>query len=163
TFDVCILKVATSAAGEANFAVLGKAGIPRLGGDDFDDALMKLLSAEVVKTGGPDVLDLKKDQGVSKKKLRGACQVLKEKAGAAIIGATFGALEEKKIQVQNSTSHFLGIETHGRRFSTILDKNVDFPTENTKQFTTAFDNQTELRITVFQFPEKTEHVDMKIP
>lgn len=273
TFDVCVLKVVAAADGKATFSVLGKAGVAKLGGDDFDEALMKLLSAEVVKAGGPDVMDLKKDQGVSKKKLRAACQTLKESAeaakielseadkaavdipnliknesgqefhlsteitraqfneairplieqsaecikqaltesnvsmedvdriilvggstrvpcvremvtqmfgkepygdidpatavaqGAAIIGATYGSLKEKPegIIENNRTSHYLGIETQGRKFSPILEKNAEFPVENTKPYATVSKDQPELRISIFQFPQETEFLDMNMP
>src|SRR5439155_18972560 len=83
--------------------------------------------------------------------------------GAAIIGARFDAPEEQQVGVINRTSHFLGIETHGQKFSQILEKNAEFPVENTKTYQTTFDNQNELRITIFQFPEQTEFIDMKIP
>jgi len=72
TFDVCILKVESSASGSSDFSVLAKAGISQLGGDDFDTALMRILADSIVADGGPDVLDLKKDQGINKKKLRTA-------------------------------------------------------------------------------------------
>jgi molecular chaperone DnaK (HSP70) len=272
TFDVCILKVESTTDGPADFKVLGKAGIAKLGGDDFDDALMKLLANEIVKAGGPDVLDLRKDQGINKKKLRAACQVLKECAeaakielsdadktevnapnliknetgqdfhlsveitraqfeeaikplieqsgecikqalteanlsiddvdriilvggstrvpcvrklvkemfnkdpygdidpgtavsqGAAIFGAAVLAPDDKQVvTLLTTTSHYLGIETTGQRFNAILDKATPVPAVNTKPYTTTFDNQTELRIAIFQFPEKVEYIDMKAP
>ena len=278
TFDVCILKVEATSGGVPSFAVLGKAGVPELGGDDFDHALMKLLAAAIVKDGGPDVLDLKKDQGISRKKLRDVQQVLKEKAeeakielseaesasidianfikdesgrefhlsveitraefeaaiqplvdksrdcivqalteakvtaddidriilvggstrspcirrlvtemfgkepygdidpgtavsqGAAILGATFELPGEKPAEDQveaiaetNTTSHFLGIETQGQRFSTILEKGREIPCENSRPYATSQDNQPEIRITIFQFPAATDVIDMNIP
>jgi len=95
TFDVCILKVTASVDSAASFSVLGKAGIPQLGGDDFDNAIMQILAKSIVDDGGPDVLDVKKDQGVSKKKLRAAAQILKEKA------------EEAKIELSDAESVFV--------------------------------------------------------
>ena len=278
TFDVCILKVDSSADEKASFSVLGKAGIPELGGDDFDFALMKMLVANLTEQGGPDILDMQKDQGVSKKKLRTAAQILKEKAeeakielseadtafvdapalikdengqeyhlsleisrdqfeeaikpliqqsgecikqalseaqleaddvdriilvggstrvpcirslvteifdkepygdidaatavaqGAAIIGATFDLPGEREegdvvdaINETNTTSHFLGIETFGQKFSAVLEKGKEIPCSDSKQYTTSQDNQPELRISVFQFPAETERIDMDMP
>lgn len=280
TFDVCILKVESSTDAGASFSVLGKAGIPKLGGDDFDEALMKILAQSIIDQGGPDVLDLKKDQGINKKKLRNAQQTLKEKAeeakieltqaesamvevpslikdengvefhlsaeitraafseaikplvdqsadcirqamseakieiddidrvilvgsstrtpairemvtemlgkepygdidpgtavaiGAAILGATFelpgekppeDCLDDSTLKETNTTSHYLGIETFGQRFSKILDKGIEIPCENKKTYATAQDNQPELRIAVFQFPVETEVIDMDVP
>ncbi len=280
TFDVCILKVDASADTSASFSVLGKAGIPKLGGDDFDEALMKILAQSIVDQGGPDVLDVKKDQGINKKKLRTAQQILKEKAeeaklelteaesaaveaanlikdengkeyhlstqitreafneaikplvdqsaecirqamaeaniniddidriilvgsstrtpairemitemlgkepygdidpgtavavGAAIMGATFelpgekppeDCVDKSAIEETNKTSHYLGIETFGQKFSKILDKGMDIPCENKKIYATNQDNQPELRISVFQFPNETEVIDMEMP
>ncbi len=272
TFDVCILKVDSHAGGTAQFKVLGKAGVPKLGGDDFDDAIMAVLAEELTKAGGPNVLDLKKDQGVSKKKLRAACQTLKEKAeaakieltdaekvmvdapnliknengqefhlsceltreqfnaavkplleqsaecikqalseanlttedidriilvggstrvpcvremvtqmfgkepygdiepdtavaqGAAIIGAALSeAAEKPPVNYITTTSHFLGIETLGRRFNEILPKNSDVPAQRTKVYSTTYDNMKEVRIAIFQFPEMVEYIDLKVP
>jgi molecular chaperone DnaK len=281
TFDVCILKVeASSDDGSSSFNVLGKAGIPRLGGNDFDEAIMKLLAAKLVEEGGPDILDMKKDQGISKKKLRAAAQILLEKAeeakiemseaesafvdapslvkdesgkefhlsteitreqfneaikplveesgkcieqalseakvtvddvdriilvggstrapvirqlvtemfgkepfgdidpatavsqGAAILAATFELPGEKpaedqvdanKIVEVNCTSHHLGIETFGQKFSVLLDKGTEFPCENAKAYATNTNNQPEMQITIFQFPCETDVIDMKIP
>lgn len=278
TFDVCILKVETTQGGQSSFSVLGKAGVPRLGGDDFDEAVMAVLSKNIVEQGGPDILDLKKDQGISKAKLRNAAQMLKEKAeeakielsdaetafvdapnlikdengtqyhlsleltreaftetirplveqtrvcieqalkeatltaedidriilvggstrvplvhdfvkeifgkepysdidpatvvsqGAAILGATFELPGEKpaedKIDIiaeTNTTSHYLGIETLGQVFSLLLEKGVEFPCEAQKLYATTFDNQNEIRIAIFQFPQATERIDMNIP
>ena len=95
TFDVCILKVDASSDASSSFAVLGKAGVPRLGGDDFDRAIMELLAKSIADQGGPDLLDEKKDQGISKKKIRAAAQTLKEKA------------EEAKIELSEAESAFV--------------------------------------------------------
>ena len=280
TFDVCILKVETTKEDQSAFSVLGKAGVPKLGGDDFDEALMKVLARNIVEQGGPDVFELKKDQGISKKKLRNAAQILKEKAeeakielsdaetafvdapnlikdengaeyhlsvevaretfyeairplveqtrdcieqalkeagletddvdriilvggstrvpliydfvkemfgkepyadidpatvvsqGAAILGATYELPGEKPdedkvdqgvIAETNKTSHYLGIETKGQLFSLLLEKGAEFPCEAEKVYTTTFDNQGEIRIAIFQFPQETERIDMSIP
>ena len=282
TFDVCILAVEASSAegGQSSFKVIGKAGIPRLGGDDFDEALMKVLAQSIIDGGGPDVLDMKKDQGISKKKLRAAVQILKEKAeeakielseaetsfvdvpnlvkdengkefhlsveitlaafneaikplveqsgtcinqaleeakltaedvdriilvggstrvpcirglvtkmfgkepygdidpatavskGAAILGATFELPGEKpdedkvgesQIAELNTTSHYLGIETQGQKFSEILAKGLEVPCNNQKIYETTHDNQPEIRIAIFQFPAETDDIDMTMP
>lgn len=280
TFDVCILKVDASSDTNASFSVLGKAGIPQLGGDDLDHALMKILVANLVAQGGPDILDTQKDQGISKKKLRTAVQILKEKAeeakielseadttfidapnlikdengkdyhlsaeitrqqfeeaikpliqqsgecikqalaeakleaddvdriilvggstrvpcirtlvtemfqkepygdidaatavaqGAAIVGATFELPGEKSagdslgpntVTATTTTGHNLGIETLGQKFSPILEKGIQIPCSNTKQYTTSQDNQPELRVTIFQFPAETDRIDMDMP
>ena len=278
TFDVCLLKVETAEGANASFQVLGKAGIPELGGDDFDEVLMKMLSKKIVDEGGPDILDLKKDQGISKKKLRTAMQILKEKAeeakielseaesaavdapslvkdesgkqyhlsteitraefeeaikplvdktrecieqalkeaqtetddvdrvilvgnstrtpcvralvtdilgkepygdidpgtavslGAAILGATIELPGEKPdedtikedFEETNTTSHYLGIETVGQKFSPLLNKGTTIPCDNSKTYATSQDDQPELRITVFQFPCETEVIDMGV-
>ncbi len=278
TFDVCVLKVEAAKGGASAFKVLGKAGVPELGGDDFDAVLMKMLAQKIVGDGGPDLLDQKKDQGVSKKKLRAALQTLKEKAeaakielsdadsadvdcpalikdesgkefhlsttitraqfeeaikplvdrtkecicqalaeakvsveeidrmilvgastrppcirkmvtemfgkepygdidpatavsvGAAILGATFelpgrpdvDTIKPDELKKEVTTSHFLGIETVGQKFTMLIAKNTTFPCQNAKPFTTAQDNAPEVRFAVFQFPKETEDIDMKI-
>ena len=79
-FDICILKVGEAHSGEPSFSILGTASDTELGGDNVEQALMKMLAASIVAQGGPDILDLKKDQGISKKKLRAAQQILLEQA-----------------------------------------------------------------------------------
>ncbi len=278
TFDVCILKVDTSDESKPSFQVLGKAGVPQLGGDDFDAVVMKMLAQSIIDEGGPDILDDKKDQGISKKKIRNAQQILKEEAervkvelseaesasvdypnlvknengqefhlsttitreqfneaikplveqsgecikqalaeakseiddvdriilvggstrtpvirhmitemfgkepygdinpatavsmGAAILGATYELPGDKpdedkiaeEIGTANTTSHYLGIETVGQKFNKVLDKNVEIPCENKKLYATHMDNQPEIRVSVFQFPVETDHIDLSI-
>ncbi len=80
TFDVCILKANTKENGEAQYDVLSKEGVNDLGGDDFDQRLMELINNAFKEESGMDLLDLVKDQGVSKKKMKEAQQKLKEVA-----------------------------------------------------------------------------------
>ncbi len=83
TFDVSILRVDSTGEGLAKFKILGKEGVQKLGGDDFDYEIMKIAAARFQEASGIDLLDLKKDQGVSKKALRDAQQKLKDKAEVA--------------------------------------------------------------------------------
>lgn len=83
TFDVSILKVQSAESGKAEFKVLAKEGVPRLGGDDFDQKIIELTAKKVEELSGINVLDLVKDYGVSKKLLREAQQKLKEAAETA--------------------------------------------------------------------------------
>jgi molecular chaperone DnaK len=92
--------------------------------------------------------------------------------GAAIMAATFelpgekppeDCVDQSRIAETNTTSHYLGIETFGQKFSPILDKGVEVPCENKKVYATAQDNQPELRISIFQFPNETEVIDMAMP
>lgn len=87
TFDVCILDVKASTDPDiANrFQVIGKGGISRLGGDNFDRILMERFGEKIKKESNVDVFDLQKDQGVSIKKLKAAQQKLKELAEKAKI------------------------------------------------------------------------------
>ena len=78
TFDVSILKVDSTESKQKTFRVLAKEGVQELGGDDFDERLMKIVAKTFAETSGIDVLDVKKDQGVSPKAIREAQQKLKE-------------------------------------------------------------------------------------
>jgi molecular chaperone DnaK (HSP70) len=82
TFDVCILHAQCSADPDMakQFKVLGKGGIAKLGGDDFDARLMKRFAEKIKDESGIDVFDLERDQGVSQKKLKTAQQKLKDLA-----------------------------------------------------------------------------------
>lgn len=56
TFDVSILKVMTAGDGPASFDILAKSGVERLGGDDFDECIMRLASAQLVSELGFDLM-----------------------------------------------------------------------------------------------------------
>ncbi|QGU95974.1 Hsp70 family protein [Clostridium bovifaecis] len=83
TFDVCILNAKTTAGGEYKYEILAKEGIPTLGGDDFDQRLMEHINKKFLEENGIDLLDLQKDQGINRKKLKQAQQKLKEVAEKA--------------------------------------------------------------------------------
>jgi len=83
TFDVAILKVDSSKEGNANFEFLAKEGIHELGGDDLDRKIMELAAAKLQDESGVDILDDKKDQGISARSLREAQQKMKEAAETA--------------------------------------------------------------------------------
>ncbi len=80
TFDVSILNVDSTEEGESQFQVLAKEGIPDLGGDDFDRAIMDIAAKDFQEKSGIDLFNLKKDQGINRKALRQAQQKLKEAA-----------------------------------------------------------------------------------
>ena len=88
TFDVAILEVVTTASGPASFRFRAKEGVPVLGGDDFDAKIMELAAAKLMAESGVDILDDKKDQGISKRSLREAQQKLKEASENAKIELT---------------------------------------------------------------------------
>ena len=98
--------------------------------------------------------------------------------GASIYGASLGIptdkideteeqLEEDQmkadINIKNIVTHYLGIEVHGQRFSTLIEKGIELSDENpevtgSKEYTTVRDNQTEIRITIYQSTEPVEKV-----
>jgi molecular chaperone DnaK len=83
TFDVSILEVDSSGDANKQFKVLAKEGIHNLGGDDFDQSIMKRVAAEFAQASNIDILDENKDQGISKKIIREAQQKLLEAVVAA--------------------------------------------------------------------------------
>ncbi|MGA1795094.1 MAG: Hsp70 family protein [bacterium] len=83
TFDVSILEVNSSGNANKKFKVLAKEGIQELGGDDFDQRLMKIVADKFAEESAIDILDLSKDQGISAKKAREAQQKLLEAVIAA--------------------------------------------------------------------------------
>lgn len=85
TFDVSILDVETRENGPAEFRIRAKAGVPQLGGDDFDRRIMAIAAQQLTAESGIDIMDLNRDQGVNKKSLREAQQKLKEASERAKI------------------------------------------------------------------------------
>jgi molecular chaperone DnaK (HSP70) len=99
TFDVSILNVDSTGDQRSQFRVLAKEGIPLLGGDDFDRALMQIVASGLKETTGFDIFDEKKDQGVSRKTLRLAQQKLKAAAEAAKV--ELSEADSTRIEIPN--------------------------------------------------------------
>ncbi|MFB2917161.1 Hsp70 family protein [Aerosakkonema funiforme] len=83
TFDVSILQVDSTKNNQAEFKILAKEGVSKLGGDDFDRQIMAIAASKFQEISNIDILDLKKDQGISVKVLRSAQQKLKDVAETA--------------------------------------------------------------------------------
>lgn len=126
TFDVSILKVASSTEGPAQLKVLGKAGVPKLGGDDFDLAIMKIAAEKLKSESEIDILDLKKDQGISVKALREAQQKLKDASEIAKVELT--DLESTQITIPNIIKNESGklfnldVEITREQFNEVISK-----------------------------------------
>jgi molecular chaperone DnaK len=69
--------------------------------------------------------------------------------GAAIQGGVLSG-EVEDIVLVDVTPLSLGVEVKGGLFERLIDKNTTIPTEESKIFTTAQDNQTQVQIRVFQ-------------
>lgn len=82
TFDVSILQVDSTKNNRAEFKILAKEGVS-IGGDDFDRQIMKIAADKFKEISNIDILDLKKDRGISVKALREAQQKLRDAAETA--------------------------------------------------------------------------------
>jgi molecular chaperone DnaK (HSP70) len=89
TFDVAILKVKSSTEDQAaDFEFLAKEGVPRLGGDDFDNEIMKIAADSFKASSGIDIMDLSTPQGITQRALLEAQQKLKDAAERAKVDLT---------------------------------------------------------------------------
>lgn len=86
TFDVTILTVTSKSSGVPSFDIKGTYGIPNLGGDDIDKALMQYVSNQFYDETGIDLMDPSKDnKGNSPKAIYQAQAWLKDEAERAKI------------------------------------------------------------------------------
>lgn len=86
TFDVTILTVTSKSSGIPSFEIKGTYGVPNLGGDDIDKALMQYVSNQFYDETGIDLMDPSKDnKGNSPKAIYQAQAWLKEEAERAKI------------------------------------------------------------------------------
>jgi len=91
-------------------------------------------------------------------------------AGAASFAATLSVPDDPDVKPQldsslvidNIVTLFLGIETKDRRFSIMIEKGLEIPADRTlcksKEYSTQRDNQTEMRISVYQSSDAKEFV-----
>lgn len=86
TFDVTILTVTSKSSGIPSFEIKGTYGVPNLGGDDIDKALMQYVSDQFYDETGIDLMDPSKDnKGNSPKAIYQAQAWLKDEAERAKI------------------------------------------------------------------------------
>lgn len=86
TFDVTILTVSSKSSGIPSFEIKGTYGVPNLGGDDIDKALMQYVSDQFYDETGIDLMDPSKDnKGNSPKAIYQAQAWLKDEAERAKI------------------------------------------------------------------------------
>ena len=86
TFDVTILTVSSKSSGIPSFEIKGTYGVPNLGGDDIDKALMQYVSNQFYDETGIDLMDPSKDnKGNSPKAIYQAQAWLKDEAERAKI------------------------------------------------------------------------------
>ena len=86
TFDVTILTVTSKSTGIPAFDIKGTYGVPNLGGDDIDKALMQYVSDQFYDETGIDLMDPSKDnKGNSPKAIYQAQAWLKDEAERAKI------------------------------------------------------------------------------
>jgi molecular chaperone DnaK (HSP70) len=126
TFDVSILEVDTASSSTAGFRVRAKEGIPKLGGDDFDEKIMEIVHNKFIADSGLDIFDLKKDQGIANKLIMEAQQKLKEATEAAKKELSLG--ESAKIEIPNflkdegGTVHHIDFEITREEFENSISE-----------------------------------------
>ena len=70
--------------------------------------------------------------------------------GAALQGAALQTNDEPDVLLLDVTPHNLGLMVHGGGFEVLIEANTTIPTNHSHTFTTSRDNQTSVKIIVFQ-------------
>lgn len=70
--------------------------------------------------------------------------------GAAVQGAALNEGGSQEVLLLDVTPHNLGIMVHGGGFEVLIEANTTIPTSHSHTFTTSRDNQTSVKIIVFQ-------------
>jgi len=121
TFDVTILQVDSSGEGPPKFNVINTKGIAKLGGDDFDEVLMKHCAARFQEDNKIDIFDLQTDCGIPPKALKQAQQKLKEHCEKAKI-----EMSEGRSQAEVEDAAFLADESGNQLTLRVEVKKKDF-------------------------------------
>jgi len=144
TFDVTILKLDASVetreknGGFPKFEILSTMGVAKLGGDDFDNELMKICAAQFLEDTNIDLFDTSKDNNAtSKKTILNALQRLKEESEKAKIELAGG---KNKVEINipgflkdgDGTTHSLEVEIERKDFFEKIKPLIDQTTQCVK-------------------------------
>lgn len=152
TFDVSILNVLSEKDKEPEFKLLGTFGVNNLGGDNIDEALMKIVAEQFRKETQIDLLNLDADnKGCTKAEVRAAQSKLKELAEQAKISdfaqgapeAHFEALaiiHDNDDDVDRDLNIIVKREDFIAAIKPIMDKTFDCLKEALKESNLTLDN-----------------------
>lgn len=145
TFDVTILHVVSESGSQPKFSVLNTRGIAKLGGDDIDYALMRIVAEQFYQETGIDLLDPKKDnKGNRPKFIYEAQAVLKELAERnkiefsnpsieQVLFEHLNLIEDKDSEVPCNLDCTITREHFMQAITPIIDKSLDCVDESLKE------------------------------
>ena len=152
TFDVTILHIVSERGVQPKFSVLNTRGIAKLGGDDIDYALMKIVAEQFYQETGTDLLDPRKDnKGNRPKFIYEAQAVLKELAEnnkiefsnpsvEQVLFEHLNLIEDKDAEVPCNLDCTITREQFMQAITPIIDKSLDCVEESLKEANLSIDD-----------------------
>ena len=122
TFDACVLKVSKDSSGQEVFQELSDVGDVSLGGDDFDEELIRLMTQGFREQTGVDIDAL---QNIERKRAIQKLKAEAEQTKKKLSGANKAAVRVQPLVIADGVPKNLSLEITREEFEALIRKYVD--------------------------------------